>query len=106
MAELSTSGYFERLGYKLSGALQAILNDKHKDLASEINRARVEIQGDKRVMLGRQVLWVIRRWYDTKKERQGMYSLMDLTKLRLRGDNDTQRFYDQWIEYTSGLEPG
>eukprot|EP00969_Alexandrium_andersonii_P327837 14488022-Alexandrium_andersonii.AAC.1 len=31
---------------------------------------------------------------------------MDLTKLRLRGDNDTQRFYDQWIEFTAGLEPG
>eukprot|EP00969_Alexandrium_andersonii_P262664 11611711-Alexandrium_andersonii.AAC.1 len=61
MAELSTAGYFERLDYKLSGALQAILTDKHKDLASEINRVRVEIHGSERVMLGRQVLWVIRR---------------------------------------------
>eukprot|EP00969_Alexandrium_andersonii_P074648 3293093-Alexandrium_andersonii.AAC.1 len=57
-------------------------------------------------MLGRQVLWVIRRWYDTKKECQGMYTLIDLTKLRLHGDNDMQRFYDQWIGHTSGLEPG
>eukprot|EP00969_Alexandrium_andersonii_P180100 7960188-Alexandrium_andersonii.AAC.1 len=71
MAELSTSGYFERLDYKLSGALATILTDKHKDLASEINRVRVEVQGSKRVMLGRQVLWVIRRWYDTKRECQG-----------------------------------
>eukprot|EP00969_Alexandrium_andersonii_P010829 471611-Alexandrium_andersonii.AAC.1 len=27
-------------------------------------------------------------------------------KLRLHGDNDAQRFYDQWIEHASGLEPG
>eukprot|EP00969_Alexandrium_andersonii_P195772 8648871-Alexandrium_andersonii.AAC.1 len=71
MVELSTSGYFERLDFKLSGAIGAILIDKHKDLASEINRVRVEIQGNTRVMLGRQVLRVIRRWYDTKKECQG-----------------------------------
>eukprot|EP00969_Alexandrium_andersonii_P160747 7103309-Alexandrium_andersonii.AAC.1 len=56
-------------------------------------------------MLGRQVLWVIRRWFGTKKERRGMCTLIDLTKLRLRGDNDMQRFYVQWIEHTSGLEP-
>eukprot|EP00969_Alexandrium_andersonii_P147062 6503039-Alexandrium_andersonii.AAC.1 len=34
-----------------------------------------------------------------------MYALIDLTKLRLHGGHDTQRFYDQWVEYTSGLEP-
>eukprot|EP00969_Alexandrium_andersonii_P282784 12501449-Alexandrium_andersonii.AAC.1 len=56
MAELPTSGYLERLGFKLSGALGAFLTDKRKDLASEINRVGVEIQG-KRVALGRQVLW-------------------------------------------------
>eukprot|EP00969_Alexandrium_andersonii_P100947 4453544-Alexandrium_andersonii.AAC.1 len=57
-------------------------------------------------MLGRQVLWVIRRWFDAKKECQGMCALIDLTKLRLHGDNDTQRFFDQWVEHASGLKPG
>eukprot|EP00969_Alexandrium_andersonii_P164466 7269136-Alexandrium_andersonii.AAC.1 len=71
MAELSTSGYSERLDFKLSEALGKLLTDKHRDLASEINRVRVEIQGNKRVMLGRQALWVIRRRLDTKRECKG-----------------------------------
>eukprot|EP00969_Alexandrium_andersonii_P083803 3697498-Alexandrium_andersonii.AAC.1 len=63
------------------------------------------MQGNKRVMLGRQVFWVIRMWFGTKKACKGMYTFLDQAKLRLRGDNDTQRFYDQWIDFTSGLEP-
>eukprot|EP00969_Alexandrium_andersonii_P222433 9823725-Alexandrium_andersonii.AAC.1 len=88
MAELSSSGYFERLDYKLSGAIGAILTEKHRDPASEINRVRVEIQGNNCVMFGRQMLWAIRRWFDAKKECQGMFTLFDLTKLRLHGDHD------------------
>eukprot|EP00969_Alexandrium_andersonii_P352119 15436976-Alexandrium_andersonii.AAC.2 len=67
MADLSSSGYFERFDYKLGGALNAILTDKRKDLASKMNRVRVEIQGNKWAMLGRQVLWAIRRWFGAKR---------------------------------------
>eukprot|EP00969_Alexandrium_andersonii_P125410 5543740-Alexandrium_andersonii.AAC.1 len=33
LSELASSGYFEKLDYKLSSALNAILTDKHKDLS-------------------------------------------------------------------------
>eukprot|EP00969_Alexandrium_andersonii_P174575 7718936-Alexandrium_andersonii.AAC.1 len=53
VAGLSSSGYFERLDFKLTSALGPML-DGHKDPAIELNRVRVELQGGARVMLGRQ----------------------------------------------------
>ena len=69
--------------------------EKPQELKAEINRRIRLLQGISSVLTGRQLLWLICRWFRTKEECGGMYGIMDLAKVTLK-DNPSLQDLTRW----------
>ena len=95
MDELKPHERFEKLDFALGDTLMRVI--KKPDWVQEVQRHTAEYQVVGQVILcGRQILKIVYGWYATREGCGAMYTIMDLTRLPFRGDQDMQWLYNEW----------
>ena len=88
---------FERLDYILGEALMRVI--KNVELIQEIQRWTAETQTRGLTILsGRQILKIIYKWYAVCEGSGAVFTMLDLTKLKLRNDGDLAWFFNEWTK--------
>ena len=88
---------FERLDYILGEALLRVITNL--ELLQEVQRWTSETQTRGLTILsGRQILKIIYKWYAVCEGSGAVYTMLDLTKLKLRNDGELAWFFNEWTK--------
>ena len=91
---------FARLDRKLANALMAIASG---ELGRRMTQASDDALKEGRVINGRELLFLIVRYFSTGRHAEIVFTLMDLQRVTLKGDN-IEAFQSAWTEVLGSLK--
>ena len=99
---------FMSLDSKLRAALTKYITgdvaNKHRELADEITKATDRAQHRKIPLRGRQILYIIRTFYQIDSEKRIQYSMHNLMSIEYPGDAQMSKFLRSWDHMLSNMQ--
>ena len=92
--------HYESLDNKLAWALTRMA-DKSGEFARRIANVKRKVYGritdsGGRMLGGRQILWILYKHFRTNKDMGQIFTIVDLLKVKWRGDSQIERFRNDW----------
>ena len=84
---------FESLDQKLAAALSSM---SHDEIGRHITQAAEEAAQNDEILRGRQALLIVYKHYAFNAHLGSAYSIVDLVNVTWKGDNNIERFLDEW----------
>ena len=92
---------FHPLDLILAVALARIIP---KDLAPRVRTRQDDAYKKGKVLMGRQMAWIIHDWYRTEEHMGAAYGYRDLMSFHWMGDDKIESYLAQWRHLTGNLE--
>ena len=94
---------WKRLDFSISRALQGMVKSSGESLSEDVTLKAREYAHKKRILRGRQIIWMMIDYFKTSRSLQDQNTWQDIDSLHWQGDEKLQWLYTRWKLITTSL---
>ena len=87
---------FQSLDLKLAASMNSMIKTANADFSMSVTLRKQDAEAEGRMLTGRQIAWLIYKFYQANPNLTQMYTVRDLTNIPYRGDDHLHAFHFVW----------